>query len=60
MQTRLTLRMDEELIRFAKKYSKETGQSISSIVANYFKGLRGKAKGSPSDAKQARDGSDDE
>ena len=31
MQTRLTLRMDEELIRFAKKYSKETRQSISRI-----------------------------
>ena len=47
MHTKLTLRMDEKLIRFAKKYSKETGQSVSSIVANYFKGLEGKSKGSP-------------
>lgn len=36
MQTKLTLRMDEELIRKAKEYSARRGKSISGIVADYF------------------------
>lgn len=36
MQTKLTLRMDQELIRKAKKYAEETGTSVSKMVAEYF------------------------
>ena len=36
MQTKLTLRLDESLIEQAKAYSRETGMSLSRIVANYF------------------------
>ncbi|PHQ80330.1 MAG: antitoxin [Coxiella sp. (in: Bacteria)] len=35
-QTKLTLRIDEELIKRAKRYSKASGKSVSSIVADYF------------------------
>ena len=45
MQTKLTLRMDDRLIRFAKKYSAETGQSVSKMVADYFQGLEAKRNG---------------
>jgi hypothetical protein len=36
MQTKLTLRLDDELIRKAKRFSKKTGKSVSGIVADYF------------------------
>jgi len=36
MQTKLTLRMDGELIRKAKDYSEKTGKSLSQMVADYF------------------------
>ncbi len=36
MQTKLTLRLDEELVRRAKAYSKRTGKSVSHLVADYF------------------------
>ena len=36
MQTKLTLRMDEKLIRWAKLYAKRTGKSVSQMVADYF------------------------
>ncbi len=36
MQTKLTLRMDEELIRKAKRFSRKTGRSLSRIVADFF------------------------
>lgn len=36
MQTKLTLRMDEELIQRAKRYADLTGKSVSQIVADYF------------------------
>ncbi len=36
MNTKLTLRLDENLIQSAKAYSAKTGQSISKIVSNYF------------------------
>jgi hypothetical protein len=39
MQAKLTLRIDEKSIIFAKMYSKETQQSISKIVESYFMGL---------------------
>lgn len=40
MKTKLTLRLDEELIKTAKQVAVERGISISRIVANYFTGLR--------------------
>lgn len=36
MQTKLTLRMDEELINRAKTHAERTGKSVSQIVADYF------------------------
>ena len=35
-QAKLTLRIDEGLINRAKRYSKRSGKSVSSIVADYF------------------------
>jgi len=37
MQTKLTLRLDDELIEEAKSYAARTGKSVSQIVADYFK-----------------------
>jgi len=36
MQTKLTLRLDDELINRAKAYAKKSGKSVSQIVAGYF------------------------
>ena len=36
MITKLTLRMDENLIESAKEYSSQTGKSVSRIVADLF------------------------
>ena len=36
MQTKLTLRLDAELIAKAKRYGKRTGRSVSQMVADYF------------------------
>jgi len=36
MQTKLTLRLEDELIKQAKKHAKEQGKSLSQIVADYF------------------------
>ncbi len=36
MQTKLTLRLDEDLIERAKRYGKRTGRSVSQMVADYF------------------------
>lgn len=34
--TKLTLRMDEELIGRAKRHSEKSGKSVSRLVADYF------------------------
>ena len=39
METKLTLRLDEEIIRSAKAYAKENRTSVSRIVANYLSSL---------------------
>jgi len=45
MQTKLTLRLDEDLINQGKLYASEKGISLSRLVANYFKLLvTGKAE----------------
>jgi len=36
MNTKLTLRLDENLIESAKRYSAKTGKSVSRIVADLF------------------------
>jgi len=36
MHTKLTLRLDEELIEHAKSYARESGKSLSRLVADYF------------------------
>jgi hypothetical protein len=36
MAAKLTLRIDEGLIERAKSYSKETGKSVSQLVADYL------------------------
>ena len=36
MATKLTLRLDEELIRGAKEYSAKKGKSVSALVADFF------------------------
>ena len=39
MQTKLTLRLEEALIRKAKRFSRRSGKSVSMIVADYFEKL---------------------
>ena len=36
MQTKLTLRLDSDLIRRAKVYSRHSGKSVSGLVADFF------------------------
>jgi hypothetical protein len=36
MNTKLTLRLDEDLIRRAKRYSRDRGKPVSQVVADYF------------------------
>ena len=36
MQTKLTLRLESDLIRRAKGYARRRGKSVSGIVAEYF------------------------
>ncbi len=41
MQTKLTLRLDSELIVRAKAYAEATGRSVSQLVSDYFALLAG-------------------
>lgn len=36
MHTKLTLRLEEDLVQRAKSFAKKTGKSVSRIVADYF------------------------
>ncbi len=36
MTTKLTLRLDQELIARAKRHSADTGRSVSQLVADFF------------------------
>ena len=36
MQTKLTLRLDDRLVKEAKHYARHTGKSLSRMVAEYF------------------------
>jgi hypothetical protein len=44
MKSKLTLRIEEELIEKIKKFSKEKGYSVSKLVESYFKSLTGEEK----------------
>ena len=39
MQTKLTLRLEDQLIEQAKLYAAQAGKSVSQVVADYFKML---------------------
>ena len=47
MNTKLTLRLDGELIASAKKYAGISGKSVSQMVADYFYLLDKKKLGEP-------------
>ena len=36
MKTKLTVRLDQELINKAKAYAKASGKSVSQMIADYF------------------------
>lgn len=42
MATKLTLRMDEDLINRAKRTARDRGKSVSRLVADYFELLEGR------------------
>src|SRR2546422_429485 len=46
MQTKLTLRLGQRLIRRAKAYARRTGKSVSELVADFFGRLETPAEGS--------------
>lgn len=45
MSTKLTLRLDEQLIAAAKGYARAHGRSVSVLVADYFAQLSGQSPG---------------
>lgn len=47
MNKKLTLRLDESIIKRAKKYAKERGTSVSQLVANYFNALESEQSEQP-------------
>ena len=49
MQTKLTLRMEQRLVRDAKAYAKRTGRSLSQLVADYFSILAKRSNGDQED-----------
>jgi hypothetical protein len=49
MQTKLTLRLDDEMIRMAKLYSSRSGKSLSQLVEDYFAFINGGLEASRKD-----------
>ena len=47
MNTKLTLRMDEDLIRRAKDYADSSGKTVSGLVADFFTVLTSDAPREP-------------
>lgn len=39
MQTKLTLRLEDDIIRWAKRYACRNGTSLSRLIADYFQRL---------------------
>ena len=50
MQTKLTLRLERDLIKAAKQYADARGTSVSKLVADYFAALTQPADTQPADA----------
>ena len=48
MQTKLTLRLEQRLIRRAKAYARRTGKSVSELVADFFGRLDAPEEEAPS------------
>jgi len=49
VQTKLTLRLEQRLIRRAKAYARRTGKSVSELVADFFGRLDAPTEGAPTD-----------
>jgi len=49
MQSKLTLRLDDELIREAKALARQRGTSLSQLVADYFRALSRSRRDQPED-----------
>jgi uncharacterized protein DUF6364 len=49
MQTKLTLRLEQRLIRRAKAYARRTGKSVSELVADFFGRLEAPAEVPPTE-----------
>ena len=49
MQTKLTLRLEQRLIRRAKAYARRTGKSVSELVADFFGRLEAPVESGPTD-----------
>lgn len=49
MDSKLTLNVDKDLARKAKKYARSRGRSLSDLVESYFKVLTGKTGASEPD-----------
>lgn len=47
MQTKLTLRLEDQLIDQAKSYAAQAGKSVSQVVADYFKLLTSEKSNRP-------------
>lgn len=45
METKLTLRLDGDLIEQAKREARKRGTSLSRMVADYFRGIASRPKG---------------
>jgi hypothetical protein len=50
MHTKLTLRVDSDLVQKAKAYGKRRGKSVSQMVADYFRLLEGQQDQSRTEA----------
>ena len=49
MQTKLTLRLEQRLIRRAKAYARRAGKSVSELVADFFGRLEAPAEAPPTE-----------
>ena len=49
MNTKLTLRLEDRLIRSAKRHSAKSGKSVSRLVSDYFGLIEATEKGGPAE-----------
>ena len=54
MQKKLTLSIEEDIVTFARVYSRKTGQSISAMIEAYFQGLKDQGEESSLSEKTTR------